>query len=331
MTSRGSPSYVQRTSTRAPRLLVVNIAVAIVIVVAAEAFMLARTTLRPRPLPLTPRSPLGSCQRTPTTTFRTVRRDVDMRGNARMYGTITSPSSWTASHSIWEHRQGKQDRAERAGVRDTRRSLLPVPRSSGRDGGRLFAAGDGGENDINSRESSDDSHDPASPRDEIADTTETSDDQRTSSSQETGASDRIRGDRKDFTSDDGREDALSSGAFSFADDEVEGIRLQLDAAAVTSRSRGQSTKRDASDEDETWWPTLFPPPEDADEGKLIKPLIELPLDGVLLQLFPVLLIGVFGLFLTFAVQIEAGRFDGMIGEDGGPVIVTDLRETKDIM
>ncbi|CAM9888039.1 unnamed protein product, partial [Laminaria digitata] len=87
------------------------------------------------------------------------------------------------------------------------------------------------------------------------------------------------------------------------------------------------SRRGRSDSTE-WMPQLFPPSSPEDDESFVKPLIELPLDGILLQLFPALLIGVLGLFLTIAIQVEASRFDGMVGEDGGAVVVTDLRETR---
>lgn len=89
-----------------------------------------------------------------------------------------------------------------------------------------------------------------------------------------------------------------------------------------------SSRRGRSDSSD-WMPQLFPPPLLEDENdSFIKPLIELPLDGILLQLFPALLIGVVGMFLTFAIQMQASRLEGMVGEDGGAVVVTDLRETR---
>lgn len=92
---------------------------------------------------------------------------------------------------------------------------------------------------------------------------------------------------------------------------------------------GEAPPRRGRSDSTVWMPQLFPPPsEEDDDESFIKPLIELPLDGILLQLFPALLIGVLGLFLTIAVQVEASRFDGMVGEDGGAVVVTDLRETR---
>lgn len=92
---------------------------------------------------------------------------------------------------------------------------------------------------------------------------------------------------------------------------------------------GEAPPRRGRSDSTVWMPQLFPPSsEEDDDESFIKPLIELPLDGILLQLFPALLIGVLGLFLTIAVQVEASRFDGMVGEDGGAVVVTDLRETR---
>lgn len=93
---------------------------------------------------------------------------------------------------------------------------------------------------------------------------------------------------------------------------------------------GEEPSRRGRSDSTVWMPQLFPPSsEEGDENEsFIKPLIELPLDGILLQLFPALLIGVLGVFLTIAVQVEASRFDGMVGEDGGAVVVTDLRETR---
>lgn len=83
-------------------------------------------------------------------------------------------------------------------------------------------------------------------------------------------------------------------------------------------------------------PRFFPTSSDEDQrndeqeeegGMMVKKLIELPFDGILLQLIPALLIVVLGLFLTVAVQVEAGRFDAMVGENSGKaVMVTDLRD-----
>lgn len=132
-------------------------------------------------------------------------------------------------------------------------------------------------------------------------------------------------------------DGDESPAFSFSalEDELR-ARSGQKATTTTTRDDGVRGRRGgrggAADEGEdSWLPRLFPPPlpgqDDEDEGA-IQPLIELPLDGILLQLFPALLIGVLGLFLTVAIQVEAGRFDGMVGEDGGAVVVTDLRDTR---
>lgn len=95
---------------------------------------------------------------------------------------------------------------------------------------------------------------------------------------------------------------------------------------------GEEPPRRGRSDSTVWMPQLFPPPseEDNDNKSFIKPLIELPLDGILLQLFPALLIGVLGVFLTIAIQVEASRFDDMVGEDGGAVVVTDLRETRKV-
>lgn len=99
-----------------------------------------------------------------------------------------------------------------------------------------------------------------------------------------------------------------------------------DVAAINS---GTTENAEDTDSSSSWWPRLFPPASSKD-GALPDDgaLIELPLDGVLLQLFPALLIGVLGLILTVAVQLEASRFDGMVGEDGGAVVVTDLRAPR---
>lgn len=64
-----------------------------------------------------------------------------------------------------------------------------------------------------------------------------------------------------------------------------------------------------------------------DDGDVTQPLLELPLDGIVLQLLPALLIAVVVFFLTIAVQVEAGRFDGIVGDDSGAVVVTDIRDT----
>lgn len=65
-----------------------------------------------------------------------------------------------------------------------------------------------------------------------------------------------------------------------------------------------------------------------EEGRWnVQPVIDLPVDGVLLQLFPTVLIGVLGIVLTLLVSNEAARFDGEGGGGGnGVVVVKDLRE-----
>lgn len=72
---------------------------------------------------------------------------------------------------------------------------------------------------------------------------------------------------------------------------------------------------------------------DEEEERMFKvePVIDLPVDGVLLQLFPAVLIGVLGIVLTILVQSEAARFDSIGvggGKEGGNgvVVVKDLRE-----
>lgn len=128
-----------------------------------------------------------------------------------------------------------------------------------------------------------------------------------------------------FDGDDGeqQEDNTRDGddttVFSFS--AVEDELLSRSAAKTTAPGDGAG---DGADGESGWWPRFFPPRED---GDVVQPLVELPLDGVLLQLFPALLIGVVGLFLTIAVQVETSRFDGMVGDDGGAVVVTDLRDT----
>lgn len=66
---------------------------------------------------------------------------------------------------------------------------------------------------------------------------------------------------------------------------------------------------------------------EADESQNRRFLLELPLDGILLQLVPAVLIAVLGLVLTLVVQIEVNKFDA-IGEDDTPVVVTDLLEKR---
>ncbi|CAB1102642.1 unnamed protein product [Ectocarpus sp. CCAP 1310/34] len=128
------------------------------------------------------------------------------------------------------------------------------------------------------------------------------------------------------------DDSLQTSAFSVSalEDELQARAAQK--AATTQRDGARSGGGTTADEGEdAWLPRFFPPPlptQDDEEGDAIQPLIELPLDGILLQLFPALLIGVLGLFLTVVIQVEAGRFDGMVGEDGGVVVVTDLRDTR---
>lgn len=107
--------------------------------------------------------------------------------------------------------------------------------------------------------------------------------------------------------------------------------LQSRSPEKTTASGGGVVGGNGADEESGWLPRFFPPQlpgQDGEEdGDVIQPLVELPLDGVLLQLFPALLIGVVGLFLTIAVQVEASRFDGIVGEDGA-VVVTDLRDPR---
>ncbi|CAM9430337.1 unnamed protein product [Ectocarpus fasciculatus] len=127
-------------------------------------------------------------------------------------------------------------------------------------------------------------------------------------------------------------DGDETPAFSFSalEDELQ-ARSGQEAAATRDGARGRRGGGAADEGEDAWLPRFFPPPlpgQDDEEGDAIQPLIELPLDGILLQLFPALLIGVLGLFLTVAIQVEAGRFDGMVGEDGGAVVVTDLRDTR---
>lgn len=127
------------------------------------------------------------------------------------------------------------------------------------------------------------------------------------------------------------DDSLQKPALSVSalEDELQARAAQK--AATTRRDGARSGGGAADEGEDAWLPRFFPPPlpgQDDGEGDAIQPLIELPLDGILLQLFPALLIGVLGLFLTVAIQVEAGRFDGMVGEDGGAVVVTDLRDTR---
>lgn len=68
--------------------------------------------------------------------------------------------------------------------------------------------------------------------------------------------------------------------------------------------------------------------ENEEEMFKFEPVIDLPVDGVLLQLFPAALIGVFGIVLTILVYTEAATFDNIgVGEGGGngAVVVKDLR------
>lgn len=119
--------------------------------------------------------------------------------------------------------------------------------------------------------------------------------------------------------DSGGISGASSEAFSYAEPEDPSARSSAEDVEIGL----------TADNADRWLPRLFPPPSDQDEnGNMIQPLIELPLDGSLLLLFPALLIGVVGLFVTVAVQVEASRFDGMGGGDGGAVVVTDLRDIR---
>ncbi|CAM9589309.1 unnamed protein product [Pylaiella littoralis] len=124
----------------------------------------------------------------------------------------------------------------------------------------------------------------------------------------------------------------SSPAFSFAG--IENELLSRSATRTTAKiPTGDSGEGGGVEEEESaWLPRFFPPPspgdQDVEGGNGIRPLIELPLDGILLQLFPALLIAVVGTFLTIAVQFEASKFDGMVGEDGRTPVITDLRDTR---
>lgn len=124
-------------------------------------------------------------------------------------------------------------------------------------------------------------------------------------------------DDDDDEQQDSDEDDVPMFSFAAVEDELQS------RSAVKTAAPG-SGAGDGVDGESGWLPRFFPPRED---GDVVQPLVELPLDGVLLQLFPALLIGVVGLFLTIAVQLEASRFDGMVGDDGGAVVVTDLRDT----
>eukprot|EP00903_Cladosiphon_okamuranus_P021748 g19996.t1 len=122
-----------------------------------------------------------------------------------------------------------------------------------------------------------------------------------------------------FDSDDEQQleenirDGDNTPMFSFAAVEDE---LQSRSAAKTTAPVGGAGDR-ADDGEGEWWPRFLPPRKN---GDVVQPLVELPLDGVLLQLFPALLLGVVGLFVTIAVQVEASRFDGVVGDDGGAVV-----------
>lgn len=127
--------------------------------------------------------------------------------------------------------------------------------------------------------------------------------------------------QEDGTSDE--DDDLPMFSLAAVEDE-----LQSRSAAKIAAPGGNFVEGERADDDSGWWPRFFPPQLAGQEDEdAIQPLVELPLDGILLQLFPALLIGVVGLFLTIAIQVEANRFDGMVGDEGGAVIVTDLRDT----
>lgn len=133
----------------------------------------------------------------------------------------------------------------------------------------------------------------------------------------------------------GGDDGKSSPAFSFAAIEKEILSRSTKTTTARKETTGQNSSggvREEADEKQeeeqsAWLPRFFPAGDDGD-GNGTQPLIELPLDGILLQLFPALLIGVVGTFLTIAVQFETSKFDGMVGEGGGAVIITDLRDTR---
>ncbi len=127
-------------------------------------------------------------------------------------------------------------------------------------------------------------------------------------------------------------DSSPPPTFSFAAVEEE-LKSRSIAKATTLGEDAGNEGGTTAEQDDVFPPTAttqLPGGRQDDEGEgggVVQPLIELPIDGVLLQLFPALLIAVVGLFLTIAVQVEAGRFDGMVGDDGGAVVVTDLRDT----
>lgn len=134
--------------------------------------------------------------------------------------------------------------------------------------------------------------------------------------------------------DDEEDDSSPPPTFSFAAVEEELKSRSIPKATTWGNAVAEGGTAAAVDED-VFFPPQFPSspsssgggPQGEGEGGKREPLIELPIDGVLLQLFPALLIAVVGVFLTIAVQVEAGRFDAMVGDDGGAVVVTDLRDT----
>lgn len=241
------------------------------------------------------------------------------RSRQRMFESLWSPIATAPDGIREETRRGTGGRQGNGGggcvvVASTRRLLPSSSISSRQRRSDLFGAGgdfgyDGGESNTQRGDADGgdlEQHDP----DESGSLAEEKDVDR-------------RHDTADGDVVGSGDDYASPPAVSFVAPEVEKIR----PTAVVGDKSDIGTNEDTS----AWLPRLFPPSSDQDDdedGPVVKPLVELPVDGVLLQLFPALLIGVLGLFLTLAVQMEASRFDGMVGENGGSVVVTDLREIR---
>lgn len=121
---------------------------------------------------------------------------------------------------------------------------------------------------------------------------------------------------------DNKDDEDDSSMFSFA-----GVEDEIQSRSAAKAAAPGTGVGDGAGSESGWLPRFFPPRLNGEDGDAIQPLVELPLDGILLQVFPALLIGVVGLFLMIAVQVESNSFDGMVGEEGGAVVVTDLRDT----
>lgn len=135
----------------------------------------------------------------------------------------------------------------------------------------------------------------------------------------------------DVSGSNGGQKASFGETYSLTESEDE-MKVESFLPSVMRNGRDPTTPNDAVGNEGIRVPRFFPTSSDEEEeGSAVKQIIELPLDGILLQLIPALLIVVLGLFLTVVIQVEAGRFDAMVGEDGGTaVVVTDLRDLENV-